>query len=200
VLDSTKKFDTYENFVEHMTILLSHNTYQEGTTTDRIQYFVREISTKLDAGSMMWNNNDGWLLVIRENQMIASTVLTNTNFFNKGFVFSDPQGWGILGLTDKQIHVLYSCIHSILLTGAKDYDEWKIKVEMNKKLSDEKNLQEVNQGCLPILAFLAAGIVLYFGFDFITHHKNYPIKKYEIETAYNNFWQPVTRTPTAIVP
>lgn len=82
------------------------------------------------------------------------------SFFNKGFVFSDPQAWGILGLTDKQIHVLYSCVHCILLTGAKDYDEWKNKVEINKKLSDEKITQELNQGCLPILGLLAVVIVL----------------------------------------
>jgi hypothetical protein len=154
VFDSTKKFDTYEDFVEHMTILLSHNTYPFGTTADRIQYFVREISKKLDAGSQLWNGNDGWMLAFN------SSLSQSRGLFEKGFLFSDPQAWAILGLTDKQIHVLYSCVHYILLTGAKDYDEWKIKTEIDKKLSDEKLVQDFNQGCLPILAFLAVVIIL----------------------------------------
>ena len=83
--DGKKKFDTYEDFVEHMTILLSHNTYQDGTTTDRIQCFVREISKKLDAGSIMWNNNDGWMMAVKSSHSQPDP------FFNKGFVFSDPQ-------------------------------------------------------------------------------------------------------------
>jgi hypothetical protein len=141
--DETKKFDTYEDFVEHMTILLSHNTYQEGTTTDRIQCFVREISKKLDAGSMMWNNSSGWMVALDYNEAHWGV--------SKGFVFSDPQGWAILGLTDKQIHVLYSCVHSKLLTGAKDLDECR---------SIQKAEQPDTSGCLPILAWLAVVIVL----------------------------------------
>lgn len=171
--DSKKKFDTYEDFVEHMTILLSHNTYEGDVTTDKIAYFVREISKKLDSNTIGYM---GWNLALQQNTI--------------GVSFSDPKVWAINGLTDRQILELYSCVHSILLTGAKDLDEWR---------SITKAEKPDTSGCLSFLLFLAVvGIVLYIIFNFITHHENYPRRLAEIERAYNQWQMTVTRTPTAM--
>ena len=173
-------------------MLLSHNTYSSDITTDRIQYFVREISKKLDVGAHLWRNDAGWMLALN------NSLLPSQNFFTKGFVFSDPQSWGILGLTDKQIHVLYSCVHCILLTGAKDFDEWKRKVEVDVNLAHDEFVLGANNlfyFCLKIIIVL---FVLWFGLNFITHHKNYPEKKAEVETWLG--FRTVTPTPNAIAP
>ena len=145
--ESTKKFDTYEDFVEHIAILLSHNTYESDVTTDKIAYFVREISKKLDSNTMNWKSNAGWNLALDDstrNLAIGSAA--------SGFAFSDPQGWGITGLTNKQILVLYSCVHSILLTGAKDLDEWR---------SIAKAEKPDTSGCLPLLVFVGFVILMF---------------------------------------
>lgn len=179
MINSTKKFDTYEDFVEHMTMLLSHNKYPSDTNAETISYFVREISKKLDSKTMMWKSNAGWNLALDD-----STRHLTTGSVASGFAFSDPQAWGIVGLTDKQILVLYSCVHSILLTGAKDLDEWKI-------LTKPKEID--TSGCLPFLLCLAiVGIVLYIIFYFITDDKHYPRR------LYNEWQMTVTRTPTAM--
>ena len=187
---STKKFDTYEDFVEHMTMLLSHNEYPSDTNVETILYFVKEISKKLDSNTMMWESNAGWNFALDYSNRNLGIV--------SGFTFSDPQTWGIVGLTDKQILVLYSCVHSILLTGARDLDEWR-------SITKPKEID--TSGCLPFLLCLAiAGIVLYIIFSFITDDKHYPRRLAEIERAFN--WNTVTststtmptKTPTPIVP
>lgn len=144
---STKKFDTYEDFVEHIAMLLLHNTYPFDTTTDKISYFVREISKKLDSGATLRESNGGWNLALDDKNKNPAVSM-----FYSGFTFSDPQAWGIVGLTDQQILVLYSCVHSILLTGAKDFDEWK---------SSQKLEEPDTNGCLPFFVFLGVVILIF---------------------------------------
>jgi len=147
MFESTKKFDIYEDFVEHIAILLLHNTYPFDTTTDKISYFVREISKKLDSNTILWKNNVGWNLALDDRNKNAEASMGNS-----GFTFSDPQAWGIVGLTDKQILVLYSCVHSILLTGAKDLDEWR---------SITKSEKTDTSGCLPFFVFVGVVILMF---------------------------------------
>lgn len=171
MINSTKKFDTYEDFVEHMTMLLSHNEYPSDTNAETISYFVREISKIIDSKLVSMSEKRDNI----SNDFIIGIIwccILKTKKTKYYLTFSDPQAWGIVGLTNTQILMLYSCVHSILLTGAKDLDEWKnitnvckLEIEQIINPDPDKGLKT----CLWIVYGTSGLIMLIVAIRFFVH-------------------------------